>query len=143
MLPGYVVECFLAAGYDTLGVIGSMDVSHGPLNSLQQIEDHINSVHPSDPKFIRGTMPASTFKFPPGHRQTIEAFVKEVKQQEEEKKRLCRKRASEASCAITKKVPKAKGMHSVNSSGTGSSVDAPRSQSTTLGDIRRQIARWQ
>ena len=102
-LPGYVVECFVAAGYDTLAVVGDMDISHEPGNSFQQIEDYINSVHPHNPRFTRSNMGASTFKFPPGHRQAIEAFVKEAKQLEDEKKQLHRKRASEAFSDVPKR----------------------------------------
>ena len=63
-LPGYVVECLVATEYDTLAVIWEMDISHEPGNSLQLIEDYINSVHPNDPRFTRGSMGASAFKFP-------------------------------------------------------------------------------
>ena len=48
-LPGYVVECLVAAGYDTLGAIGNMNISHEEGNSLQLIEEYINSMHPNDP----------------------------------------------------------------------------------------------
>lgn len=68
-LPEYVVNCFVAAGFDTLEVIADMDTSGEPGNSLQLIEDFINNEHPGDTKFTHGTTAASTFKFPPGHRQ--------------------------------------------------------------------------
>ena len=42
----YVVNCFLAAGYDTTEVINAMDISESPGNSLF----------------------AKCFEFPPGHR---------------------------------------------------------------------------
>ena len=38
-LPEYVVNCFVAAGFDTLEVIADMDTSGEPGNSLQLIED--------------------------------------------------------------------------------------------------------
>ena len=68
-LPEYVVNCLVAAGYDTLDVIAEMDVSYDPGNSIQVIEDFIAKEHPDDPQFIRSTMAPSSFKFPPGHRQ--------------------------------------------------------------------------
>ena len=102
-LPGYVLNSFLAAGFDTLEVIADMDVSCEPGNSLQLIEEFIHNEHPLDPRFVHGTTTANTFKFPPGHRQSIVKFVQQVKQQEEERKRLCRKRESEACCAKLKK----------------------------------------
>lgn len=146
-LPGYVVECLVAAGYDTLGAIANMNTSHEAGNSLQLIEEYINTTHPNDPKFMRANMAASTFRFPPGHRQTIEAFVKEIKQLEDEKTRRARKRVSEATCAVPKKkLSKAKEMptYSGNNSSSSSSVDvAPRTQASTLTYIRQQFVRWQ
>lgn len=44
---------------------------------------------------------------------------------------------------MPKKLPKVKGMHSINSSSSSSSVEAPRSQSSTLGEVHWQIVRWQ
>ena len=54
-----------------------MDTSGKPGNSLQLIED--------DPKFTHGTTAATTFRFLPGHRQSIAKFVQQTKQQEEER----------------------------------------------------------
>ena len=62
-LPEYVVNCFVAAGFDTLEVIADMDTSGEPGNSLQLIEDFINNEHPGDTKFTHGTTADSTFKF--------------------------------------------------------------------------------
>ena len=90
-------------------------------------------------------MAVSIFKLPPGHRQIIEAFVKEVKQLED-KKRLPKKRVSEASCALPKKLPKAKEtpVNSESSSNSRRSADfAPRNQASTVGYIRQQIVKWQ
>ena len=38
-LPEYIVNCFLAAGSDTLPIIAEMDVSDEPGNSLKVIEE--------------------------------------------------------------------------------------------------------
>ena len=76
-LPEYVVNCFVAAGYDTLDIIAEMDVSDKPGNSLQVIEEFIAKEYPNDPQYTRCTM-APSFKFPPGHQQRIAKFVGEV-----------------------------------------------------------------
>ena len=34
-LPEYVVNCFLAAGYDVTEVIAAMDISENPGNSIE------------------------------------------------------------------------------------------------------------
>ena len=81
-LPGYVFECLIAAGYDTLEAIANMIISHEAGNTLQVIEEYINSTHPNDPKFMQTNVTASMFRFPPGRRQTIESFVKAIKQLE-------------------------------------------------------------
>ena len=90
-------------------------------------------------------MPASRLRFPPGHRHTITKFVKEVKQMEEEKRRKRLKRESEASCMKPQKRKavqhRSKEMHGDNSSSSSCSVEV--APSSILGDIRRQVAKWQ
>ena len=76
-LPEYIVNRFVAAGYDTLDVIAEMDMSDKPGNSLQLIEEFIAKEYPNDPQYIRCAM-APSFKFPPGHRQRIAKFVGDV-----------------------------------------------------------------
>ena len=68
-LPLHVVNCFLAAGYDTTEVIADMHVTNKAGDSLETIEDYINKQYPSDISFThRG---GKICKFPPGHRIRI------------------------------------------------------------------------
>ena len=98
-LPTYICNSFVAAGFDTLSVIAEMDVSDSPGNSLQVIENFISKEYPNDPRFYRSNM-TCTF-FPPGHRQRIARFVKQVKEQlEEERKQIKRKRRGGASIYV-------------------------------------------
>ena len=144
-LPEYVVNCFVAAGFDTLEVIADMDTSGEPGNSLQLIEDFINNEHPGNTKFTHGTTAASTFKFPPGHRQSIAKFVQQTKLQEEEMRRLRRKRENGGFCTMPKRWKTAclnsKEMGANNS--TSSSSTEIIDQSSLVADIRRQVAKWQ
>ena len=144
-LPEYVVNCFVAAGFDTLEVIADMDSSGEPGNSLQLIEDFINNEHPGDTRFTHGTTAASTFKFPPGHRQSIAKFVQQTKLQEEEMRRLCRKRESEGFCTMPKrrKIACLSSKEMAANNSTSSSSAEIIDQSSLVADIRRQIAKWQ
>ena len=69
----------MAAGYDTLHVIGKMDISKNPGNSLEEIEQFISSEFKDDPRFERGITSKSGFKFLPGHRLRILDFVSKIK----------------------------------------------------------------
>ena len=64
-----------------------MNLSHEAGNSLQLVE-YINSTHLHNLKFMRTNMVSSTCKLPPGHHQTMEAFVKEIKQQEDKDEKM-------------------------------------------------------
>ena len=76
-LPRYIVNCFLAAGYDTLELIADVDD-----DCLQEIEQFISEQYPNDPKYTPTTIPIHTpFKFPPGHRKRIQKFVEEIKKE--------------------------------------------------------------
>ena len=116
-LPEYIVNCFLAAGYDTLPIIDEMDVSDEPGNSLQVIEEFIFKQHPNDPEFYHKNNTAALL-FPPGHRRRIERFVRDVtKHLEEEHTQLNHKRRAVNSAST----PKRDGQTS--SSGNESSSD--------------------
>lgn len=94
-LPEYIVNCFVASGYDTLPIIAEMDISDEPGNTLQVIEQFIAKEYPNDRRFSRSTISPSSL-FPPGHRRRIERFVNDVRKQlEEERKQLSRKRRTE------------------------------------------------
>ena len=99
-LPGYVVESFMATGYDTLKVISKMDTSNSPGNSLEEIEHFISTEFAEDPRFARGNTSKSVFKFLAGHRKRITEFVSQIKsnlEQEEKDKRLKKKRQGDTS----------------------------------------------
>ena len=49
-LPEYVVNCFLAAGFDVPEVISAMDISENPGNSITQIESFIAKRYRGDPR---------------------------------------------------------------------------------------------
>ena len=76
-LPEYIVNCFLAAGYDVQEVISAMDISSNPGNSITQIESFIGRRYKGDRRF--SITPAMDFEFPPGHRLRICNFVREVR----------------------------------------------------------------
>ena len=82
-LPEYVVNCFLAAGYDVTGVITSMDISNNPGNSIELIENYISESYPGDPRYCNNPdsiLSVKPFHFPPGHRISICNFVNQLKE---------------------------------------------------------------
>ena len=143
-LPEYIVNCFIASGFDTLAIISEMDISSKPGNSLQQIEEYITAEHSEDPGCMRDHIFSGNFKFPPGHRHTIEKFVNEMN--ELQRKKPCKKRECEDRCILQKK--KRKVTTSVtdkeipNFSKSSECADSGY-QARLLGDIRRQVAKWQ
>ena len=137
-LPEYVVNCFVASGYDTLSVIADMDVSSNQDSSFNKIEDFINSEYPGDPKYIHISN-SSSLKFPPGHRQTIAKFVQEVSSLEAEKQRLCRKREASTSTSLVK--PKKKRFTSMPPEEILTSEENLSAKGHA--DICRQIVSWQ
>lgn len=71
-LPEYVVNCFLAAGYDTKEEIAKIDN-----NSTDGIESYVNEQFPGQESFIYfGT---NACKIPPGHRKRILTFIHSLK----------------------------------------------------------------
>lgn len=148
-LPQYVINCFVAAGFDTIDAIATMDISKNPENSLHVIEEFINRKHPNDPQFT-STNSASTVEFPPGHRGLIESFVREVKGLNEEKRRAC-KRHFQTPSTMSKRRKVA--LNTSDSSGaiplsdTSSTSSCSLEASTNLGsimaDVRQQLAKWQ
>ena len=80
-LPKYVVNCFLAAGFDTEEVICNMDItSDGPKNSINIIESYIAKRFPGNPEMCDSFSSQLPFEFPPGHKLRMCSFVQEVKQ---------------------------------------------------------------
>ena len=75
-LPPYVVNCFLAAGFDTAEVIAEMNISKSG-NSLQTIVNYINEQCPNNPMFTH--MGNKVCKFPPGHKLRIKKFIEQIR----------------------------------------------------------------
>lgn len=147
-LPEYIVNCFVAAGFDTIGAIATMDVSENPENSLHVIEEFINRKHPNDPRFTFNAM-ASTLEFPPGHRGIVKSFVNEVKQLDEEK-RAIRKRHSKATSVKGQKRRMVSNTCSTSESSPFSYTSSSSSVELTISNpadvmsnIRQQVVKWQ
>jgi len=135
-LPEYIVNRFVAAGYDTMDIIAEMDVSDKPGNSLQLIEEYIAKEYPNDPQYTRCSM-APSFKFPPGHRQRIAKFVGDVANHVQAKKIASghKRRCVEPSC-------KAKRMKSSwDTTSSSASELSPCNQVGMVREIRQQIAK--
>ena len=66
-LPKYVVDSFIAAGFDTLKVISEIDTSTD--NDLLEIEQFITVECKEDTCFKPGFGITGHFKFLPGHRR--------------------------------------------------------------------------
>lgn len=143
-LPGYVVDSLVAAGFDTLETISDMDISSKQDNSLQLIEEFVSSEYPNDPRFSRGVTASGSFKFPPGHRQSIEKFIKDIREQRKE--RESRKRERERVCTVAKRKRSTRACTSVPSCTDSSSASPCGGQETAsqmLGNIRQQVVKWQ
>ena len=76
-LPGYVLKCFLATGFDSEEAIAYMDT-----NSVKTMEAFIEKRFSNDPSMhsqfsVDLDLP---FEFPPGHKVRIFSFIKQVKE---------------------------------------------------------------
>ena len=141
-LPTYIVESFMATGYDTLQVISKMDTSNSPGNSLEEIEQFISTELREDPCFARGITNRSVFKFLPGHCRRIIDFVNQIKssmEQEEKAKWFKKKRLGDTSsvkfCAPATKVKR-------GTCGTEDPDDVV-DQVKAVTIIQQQITKWQ
>lgn len=144
-LPEYVVNCFEAAGYDTLAIIADADVSNKPGNSIEEIEKFISETYPNNPKFCRDIAAPSPFRFPPGHRKRICNFVQEVRAAQKTKKtRLSRnKRPIEHVVGSKSKVDKRSKPGVAKEVIICDKSDHHFNPVDLFGKIRRQIASWQ
>lgn len=79
-LPRYVAKCLKVAGYDDAETIADMDISEGPSNTIQIIEEYIEKRYHDNVEYC-GCQASSTlpFEFPPGHRVRIRKFVENVR----------------------------------------------------------------
>ena len=139
-LPEYIVNCFLAAGFDVPEVISAMDISDNPGNSIAQIEVFIARKYNGDPRFSP-INPTVDFEFPPGHRVRICNFVRDIKE---------RCKSNTESHACNRKGKHSVGKHSVEKR---SQVKKPRltctddsetelSITTVSNRIRRNVSAW-
>lgn len=120
-LPQYVVNCLIAAGFDTLKVISYMDVSSNVGNSIEEVEDFIAKEHPD-------WLPNG--KFSPGHRLRIQLFVQEVQKSFTAKVTLGKNKSVCRRSDVKGKKPKTDPKQS-------------DSQASMFASARRQIAKWQ
>lgn len=131
-LPAYIVNCFVAAGYDTLAVIADMDVTDSPGNSIEIIEDFINREFPNNQLYSRN---GSKCNFPPGHRQRIKMFVENVQSRKEPKRKL-----RLPPSGIKSKIAR---ITDGDSSASEISFASTCDQFSVMSDIRQQFAKWQ
>ena len=133
-LPLYVVNCFLAAGYE---VIADMNIVNKPGNSLETIEHYINEQYPGDLSFTH--MCGKICKFPPGHRSRIAKFVQTVKED--------LRKSKLPSITFGKKRPHDEGNESISKKDTKRRKTAS-SKSTTnprnlFSNLRNSLIKWQ
>ena len=74
-LPEYVVNCLVAAGFDTSMALATLDLSDKPGNSIDGIRQFISRKHPGDAKF-KSDESSDVADFLPGHINLIKEFVK-------------------------------------------------------------------
>ena len=80
-LPQYIMNCFLAAGFDVQEIISSMDVSHNPGNLITQIESVIKKKDTRMTLVILSLVTHLVSYL--GHRMQNINFVQEVKKRSE------------------------------------------------------------
>ena len=95
-LPGYVLKCFLAAGFDSEEAIAYMDT-----DSVKTMETFIEKRFSHDPsmhsQFSDGL--GVPFEFPPGHKVQIFSFIKQVKEN------YNRKHSAIFNCTVKPNIP--------------------------------------
>jgi len=77
-LPGYVVKCFLASGYDSEENIACMD--DDAITTIENfVEKRFSNESGMHSQFLPNN-PGSVFEFPPGHKASIRRFIKQMKE---------------------------------------------------------------
>ena len=138
-LPKYVVNCFEAAGNDTLDVIADMDVSKQPGNNTDEIENFITTTFPNNPNCYRYPSANAPLKFPPGHGKSICKFIDKIKAECNAMSKTnnpVRKRpiTEAVSCSTT----------TTKKSKSQNHAETPKlDQALVYRNIRCQIAKWQ
>ena len=125
-MPPYVVNCLHAAGYDTLTTIATINTSKEPGNTLDEIENFIESEYPEVKKFCLAKT-SKHCKFLPGHRHLIANFVKDL----QPISTLKGERKARKQCKSIRSASKE----------TTEEDDHEVTLDSKLGDIRRQIVR--
>ena len=129
-LPSYVVNCFIAAGYDTYEAIASMTISSPPgfNDSIEEIQKYVAAECPDDPKYCHQQNPSARASvFPPGHIFLIKNFIKEAKHELQ----IQRKRKYEPpnTCELPKR--------------SKSDTTASLPLSKVYDSLRKNIIKWQ
>lgn len=142
-LPQYIVNCFEAAGYDTLDVIADMDVSDQSGNSLDEIENFINTTFPNNAYYYRDTSANGPLKFPPGHRKRICKFVDGIRS--EHRAKLVKPASLSGKRPTKEDVPvgTAKKKKAQPAEHPEDGVTVRHDQAVIYGNIRRQVVKWQ
>jgi len=148
-LPGYVVNCMLAAGYDDVNVISSMNVSDGQGNSINTIENFIEKHFKGDTEYCHCHTSKSLlpFEFPPGHRIRICNFVNEVKKiyrANHNKSQLTCKRKRTLGQPITKAKKLKLSLHPQNEEVHNMEHNNSQGldENIVLNNIRQRINKW-
>ena len=124
-LPRYVIDCFVAAGYDTMPAIVRIDEQ-----KLNEIEGFINRTYPEEAKFYADSSSKKCMILP-GHREIIHLFISEAKQKTVGLKR----KLNDAFSTKTKRKHQ--------QAGSSAAEDSSSSMASALSCIRQQIAMWQ
>lgn len=69
-LPLYIVNCFVASGFDSTEAICCMNISDGTNDSIQEIESFVEKYCDTDTKYFcnpKALCQPKSFIFPPGH----------------------------------------------------------------------------
>ena len=103
-LPTYVMDSFIATGFDTLKVISEIDTSSDC--DLLEMEQFITEEFKEDSRFKTGFSVRGHFKFLPGHRRRIINFINGLKQEATKSKLKRPKRAISSKYPLAVKVKK-------------------------------------
>ena len=130
-LPEYVVNCLVAAGFDTSMALATLDLSDKPGNSIDGIRQFISRKHPGDAKF-KSDESSDVADFLPGHINLIKEFVKEVN-------RVPLKRRSTGSIPLSKK----RATTCAQAAQLDDEEEQPIQLDRVAANLRQQIAAWQ
>lgn len=145
-LPGYIVKCFVASGYDTFDAIEQMTINpqgdtDRDTDSLDEINHYVNKNTLTTQvigiviKIAQKISKACSFL--PGHRKLIAKFVGQVKAMNE-KLAICSKRKREVSFQQSKETKKSRHTDLPDDDDT-----TGKSMESIYRDARRQIVKWQ